>query len=170
MEAQVKQYLDTEVCAECKGKCCKTLSGAALPDDILRNYPGLELEDAVQSALESGDWVIDCWEGDPRGDIDYDDPSYVSKGYYLRPRCHNDNQTSIYNYSWGGSICLLMTDEGCKLGPYLRPYGCRMLEPVAGGKPCVKHADTKNEAAIAWLPHHAMLQKVAIASERRLYE
>jgi len=148
----VRQYLQTDVCAQCGGDCCKKLGGAAIPADILRNFGGT-LEYALQSALESGDWVVDWWEGDPRG-LDYDNPNHVSRGYYLRPRSLGDGRR-LMNGSWGGQ-CLLLTVTGCSLPPHLRPWSCRALEPKPNGK-CETHGGGKNVAALTWLHYHDLI-------------
>lgn len=142
-------YEDKEICAACGGKCCKTLGGAAFPEDILRLF-GEPLEAAVSKALASGDWVIDWWEGDPREGI-----NEIDRGYYVRPRSEGDD--GLFCPSWGGR-CLLLTPNGCRLPLHLRPITCRALEPVADGK-CILHAGGKREAALAWLGYHSILLK-----------
>jgi len=150
--SKVTQYLNEVLCKACGGKCCQRLGGGAIPDDIIRNFGGL-LKDAVRKALQSGDWVVDWWEGDPRG-LAYDSPEYVNRGYYLRPRSKGDS--GLFCPSWGGS-CLLLTPTGCKLPPELRPYSCRMIEPVESGD-CILHGDGKRGAALAWLSHHDLIE------------
>lgn len=149
------QYLNEKLCTACGRKCCHRLGGAALPDNIIRNFSP-PLETAVPLALQSGDWVIDWWESDPRG-FDYSDPSYVSQGYYLRPRSKGDQE--LLCPSWGGK-CLLLTSTGCSLAPELRPATCRLLEPKENGK-CNLHGAGKNVAALAWLDHHDLILSAA---------
>ena len=145
-------YENINICRECRGKCCKRYAGAAIPDDIMQNFDGL-LEDAVSAALGSGDWVVDWWEGDPRG-LDYDDPKAVSCGYYLRPRCSTDSNR-LFIGSWGG-ICLFLTNTGCRLPLEKRPITCRELEPKADGD-CFLHGGGKQKAALAWLDHRTII-------------
>jgi len=148
----VTQYLNEELCAQCGDDCCKRLGGAAIPADILRNFGGT-LEHAVLAALRSGDWVVDWWEGDPRG-LDYDDPDYTPQGYYLRPRSEGDGDRLMCP-SWGGA-CLMLKATGCKLPPHLRPWSCRVLEPRPDKK-CVSHNGGKNVAALTWFHYHDVI-------------
>lgn len=150
------QYLNEKLCADCGGKCCCRLGGAALPDDIIRNFSP-PLETAVALALQSGIWVVDHWEGDPRG-LDYDDPDHISRGYYLRPRSEGDRD-KLFCASWGGK-CLLLTPTGCKLTPEMRPATCRLLEPKEDGK-CALHGGGKKAAAMSWLDYHNLILSAA---------
>ena len=50
-----------EMCAKCGGRCCKRMPGANSPKDF-----GLPNESLLKQALESGNYAIDCWDGDPR--------------------------------------------------------------------------------------------------------
>lgn len=154
-QEEATQYLNEGLCKTCGGKCCKRLGGAAIPNDIIRNFGG-SLEYAVRKALQSSDWVIDWWEGDPRN-LDYDDPKYVNRGYYLRPRSKGDQ--GLRCPSWGGA-CLLLTPTGCSLPPDFRPYSCRTLEPVEDGN-CILHGTAKQGAALAWIDHHALIESVS---------
>ncbi len=149
-------YENEELCASCEGKCCKTISGAADPDDIVRNF-GEPLTLAVEKALLSGNWVVDWWEGDPRNEFSRDNLGAVNRGYYLRPRITSDQGN--FCPSWGNSRCLFLAEAGCKLEMDLRPVQCRSLEPVAGGD-CILHSGgRKQEVAITWLPHHDAILK-----------
>ncbi len=93
-------YENEELCASCEGKCCKFLSGAADPGDIIRSF-GEPLALAVEKALLSGNWVVDWWEGDPRNEFSRDNLGAVNRGYYLRPRIASDQGN--FCPSWGNS-------------------------------------------------------------------
>jgi len=144
-----KNYLNVEVCKECGGACCKKMPGAAYPED----FGGPLLENLVE-AFESGNWAIDWWEGDPRGNKDE-----LEKAYYIRPR--TKNSTRLFDPSFGGE-CIFLNKRGCKLLPGGRPKSCRMLEPNLGGKDCIHHNGAgKRKATIAWLPFTMVVLKAA---------
>ena len=148
----IEQYLAPEICAKCGGKCCNRMPGEAVPDNIIRLFGGT-LEQALKAAFDSGDWVIDWWEGDPRPAKDE-----LYQGYYVRPRAIND-AAGLYNPSWGGQCSFLIGDH-CKLAPEERPQACRLLEPKEDG--CVMHEPGgKREAALAWLSNHDMIIRTA---------
>lgn len=145
-------YDNKQLCSECGGKCCKGASGGASPEDIERIFND-NLMNSLVSAFRSGEWVIDWWEGDPRG-LSYDDPGAVCDGYYIRPVMSNDNKPGLYQPSWGG-VCIFHNQaDGCKLEPSNRPLTCRLLEPQPDNK-CVMHdGGSKREVAVMWVPFH----------------
>ena len=159
MVSGLEQYLAPGTCAKCGGKCCQRLPGEAKPGDIVRLF-GDDLQRALVAAFCTGNWVIDWWEGDPRG-LEYDDPHAIDCGYYIRPRVLTDTQGKLYNGSWGGE-CIFWTPEGCTLAPEERPWGCRVLEPKSGdGSECISHGSGKNEAAMAWIDLHETIKDAA---------
>lgn len=148
-------FLNAEICTKCSSKCCKQMPGETVPDDFTCN--GEDLPTAILQALESGKWVIDWWEGDPR-DFDDDNPEYISSGYYVRPRAKND-RTGNFCPSWSGE-CVFLSKDGCTLAPEDRPTSCRLLEPKQDGN-CIMHdGGGKHAAAMAWLPYWEMLHNM----------
>jgi len=141
-----ENFLNTEICKKCGGKCCKRMPGSAYPEDFKK-----PLLDSLLIAFESGDWAIDWWEGDP---TDKDD---LEKAYYIRPRTKDNND--LFDPSWGGE-CIFLNKDGCILKPKERPQSCRLLEPKENGE-CVNHNNSKRGAAIAWLPYTDIILKAA---------
>lgn len=150
-------YLNPGLCAECSGKCCKRMPGSAFPEDFTQDG---DLQIVLEQAFKSGNWVIDWWEGDPRG-YEYEDAAEdaVGYGFYVRPRIITE-QNGLYHASWGGQ-CVFLTPTGCALEPSRRPQQCRMLEPIADDKCIIHSPGTKHDAAIAWLPYHAVIMAAA---------
>lgn len=142
-------FLATEICAACGGKCCKRLPGAVYPSDIEPTTAG-----AIATLLKTGKYVVDWWEGDPRG-LSWDNPDRVDVGYFIRPA--TVGCTRIEDPSWGG-ICTFLGTRGCKLEFGSRPLGCRMLEPRAD-KDCECHGFDKLHATMAWLPYHKQIEE-----------
>ena len=135
-----KNYLNSKICKECGGACCKRMPGACFPEDFEK--PLLE---NLMEAFESGNWSIDWWEGDPR-----DNKDNLEKAYYIRPRIKGISK--LFDPTWGGE-CIFLRKKGCALSPEERPTTCRMLEPKPEGKSCISHDGAeKRGAALAWLP------------------
>ena len=140
------------VCAECGGKCCKSLPGACFPDDFNMEESPKKLIQAIQS----GEYCFDYWEGDPnkRG-LSCSTVNY----HFVRPAVVG-NEGIIVDASWGG-CCTFLTDNGCLLKPEDRPTECRHLKPVAGDDPCVlKGQYGKRHAAIAWSKHLDVIGRI----------
>ncbi len=135
-------FINTDMCIECGGTCCKTIPGACFPSDF--DLPGNYTK--LDAALQSGKFCIDWWEGDPRPDLD----EHVY-GYFVRPATKG-MEGKRHDASWGG-VCTFLSDTGCVLAENDRPLNCQYLEPNIGGD-CICH-DNKNKqnAAIAWLPY-----------------
>ena len=135
----------------CENACCTILAGACLPADF-----GLPEEDPekIIAAIRSGRYTIDWWEGDPRKGSEE-----VKQAFFVRP-AHKGREGITQDPSWGG-VCTFYEDkQGCQLGGKDRPSECRYLEPKKGGK-CVVHEEkTKQNAAIAWMPHTYMLRTI----------
>ena len=117
----------------------QTYAGAAYPED----FPTKEL---LASALKSGRWAIDWWEGDARpGMFELDVTMYVRpavKGF----------EDQLRHTAWRGE-CTFLTPTGCELTANQRPKECRYLKPEYDAYPkCKTHGGiNKQTAAIAWL-------------------
>ena len=139
-------YRAKAACRACGGRCCKQLPGSAAPEDF-----GSTKEERVRnvtSALASGDWQLDRWEGE--GELP-ESERVVSDPYWIRPRALDGN-TGVFSYTWGGQ-CVKLTTKGCSLPPRKRPFECRMLEPKSrsAGPSCVAHFQNKLTVAEMWV-------------------
>lgn len=140
---------NADICAECGGKCCKHLPGICYPSDF--DLPGSF--DKLDSAINSGRYCVDWWEGDPQEDKDEYDC-----GYYIRPAIVGKIGIKR-DPAWGGQ-CNFLTDSGCELSSNDRPYNCRMLKPIdSSGENCTSDASNQT-AAIAWLPYYYYLSHI----------
>ncbi len=145
-------FINPELCGLCGGKCCKQMPGEAFPNDIIRNFGG-SLENALNLCFASGEWVIDCWEGDPRKD-----KHELGRTFYVRPRGLKDS-SGLYNFSWGTQCGFLQVGVGCSLKSEIRPTTCQRLEPGEDG--CKMHnGGGKQEAAIAWIPYQPLIDSL----------
>lgn len=146
--------------AQCQGcgACCEGLPGAYFPHDIVP----LTAE-VIAAGMVDGTWIADCWEGDPRPDM-----NELRSAYYLRPRAVTDKPGPFCG-SWGGA-CVNLSDAGCSLDWADRPSGCRALKPRRDGfSDCICDdgpvtAET-NSAVMHWLAFHDMVgEAIAIAA------
>ena len=136
-----------DLCGPCGGRCCKTMPGAAFPHD----FPG-DLAVEVKRALEVGRWAIDWWHGDPRPRGRRD------RTYFVRPATVGREGKRL-DPSWGGA-CTFHGPAGCSIFA-TRPSGCRGLEPRPDQRHCEIRHSSKQDAAIAWVPHQKLLERLA---------
>lgn len=159
---------DLATCRACGGKCCKTLPGAYLPD---------QLRDAdLRDGLASGKLVLAWWDGDPRPernclDLDCDGtcarclaPDRLRRAYYVRPRNLN-SPAGPFDPSSNGQ-CALLGAAGCTLPFATRPSGCQNLlvnrqSPGDCHDYAVPTRSFKHYAAVAWVPHQERLLALA---------
>ena len=132
-----KYYFDREICAECGGRCCKSIPAPCIPNDIQRLYPSDTLDNSVLLALKSGRFSIDWYEGSNRGKP------------YVRPSVKG-SEGNMYDPSWGGE-CTFLKEKGCELSESKRPYYCKIVKPSAGGG-CTTgvNGNQKLAAAATW--------------------
>lgn len=164
---------DLATCRACGGKCCKTLPGAFLPDQLD--------DEAVRAGLAAGSLVLAWWEGDPRPekhcfDVDCDgscprclDPERVRRAYYVRPR-NVASPPGVFDATTNGA-CTLLGRSGCTLPFERRPAGCQnLLVNRADPGNCTEYAvptrSFKHYAAVAWLPHQERLLAAATDARR----
>jgi hypothetical protein len=143
-----KAFENIAICAECGGRCCKTMPGACFPDD----FNVSEGFGKLDKSLESGKYCIDWRKNDPREKQEY------LRGYYVRPAIKGREGVLFHPSQWGG-VCTFWTDTGCVLEIEDRPQNCRMLEPKEDER-CVLHGKSnKQDAVIAWLEYYEYFEK-----------
>lgn len=147
-------------CALCS-QCCKSLPGQFLPSDL---GPDVEARKAkAREFLETGDYSIDWYEGDPR---EYYTEDVRSAVYHIRPATRSA-RGRLLDPSWGGE-CVFLEADGCSLPRDDRPSVCKSLIPAEDG-PCT-NGISKQQLAIAWLDDHDWLKQLAepIQPERKI--
>ena len=158
---------DLATCRACGGKCCKTLPGAYLPDQLSAND--------LEEGLRSRKLVLAWWDGDPRPernclDVDCDGScgkhgeDRLRRAYYVRPRNVNSPPGPFDPTSNGA--CTLLGSTGCTLSFEKRPSGCQnLLVNKTNPGDCHDYAvptrSFKHYAAVAWVPHQERLVKLA---------
>jgi len=130
-----------ELCAKCKGYCCKSLGCHFSP----RDFEDISFE-TLKKIIKKGHISIDWWDGDV-----FD--KNRDRTLYLRIRNKN---ASIVDPSWGGE-CMLLTEHGCSLSFNERPMGGRGLIP--GVNECiVKYS--KEDCCKEWYEYQNLLEKL----------
>jgi hypothetical protein len=92
------------------------------------------------------------------------DPDRLRRAYYVRPR-NVASRPGVFDASTNGA-CTLLGPTGCTLGFAQRPAGCQnLLANRADPGNCTEYAvptkSFKHYAALAWVPHQEMLQRLA---------
>ena len=133
-----RQYPPSPICKMCGGLCCQASSGIMHPDQC----------DALDELLDSGDYSIDWWDGDPRPN------GGLSQVYFIRPR--HVGVEKLLDPSWGGT-CVFLSGRGCTLSRDEMPLQCRALRPRETLKGDCKGTLTKEKMAWIWTTHQAWI-------------
>lgn len=154
-QIQVEFNETPDICASCGGRCCKSMSCEAFPQDIFgTEEPTYE---RLINFLKDGNWSIDCWEGDVRLDCGQDipDDEYLYRCYYIRPRHVGVN--TLFDFSYGG-CCSFLTETGCSLSWEQRPTAGKSLKAYSVNDCHSEYG--KKEAALAWVPYHDWFERI----------
>lgn len=144
----LNSYERPDLCAPCGGSCCKQMPGSATPEDFGAPDRAVMVT-RIRSALASGLWSIDWWEGDLDG---HDSPNY------LRPATVS-GRGRIFDPSWGGA-CVFHREDGCAIFPS-RPSGCRGLEPNKDSHGCTPRHSGKQDCIRAWAEYQDELARAS---------
>jgi len=141
----INKYLNTNICKQCGGSCCKFMGCHFSPED----FQELSFE-SLKNEINKGHISIDWWEGDPRPDGD------LHEVYYLRMR---NRQCDIVDASWGGRPCVMLSKDGCSLPFEKRPKGGRLLIPKENFN-CNETDYSKKQCALDWIKYQDILRKL----------
>ena len=137
------QFEPGKFCASC-GKCCKSLPGGVLPTDF-----GLDMIEGIRSALASGRYAIDWWEGDIDGQDD------LPQVMFIRPATKG-LEGKVFDASWGGE-CTFLTSAGCGLPRDQMPSECKALRPRTTAEGDCPSTFTKEDVCREWRPYQSLL-------------
>lgn len=153
---QLQTWNSTNLCVQCKGECCKTAPGESSPADF--SAEGRVQWGLIRELLESGNWCVDWWEGDPD-----DDSVLCGRSYFLRPNAKGDGEAFAPDVLRFKSECKFLTDHGCEAD--VKPFGCRTLKPDPEG--CY-HSDlpdgvrnSRQVSSLLWKPYSQQLFNLA---------
>jgi Fe-S-cluster containining protein len=151
-----------DLCAECGGQCCRTRPGLEAPERFL-SAP--EPAAALAEALASGDWVLAEHVGVPW--VDGVEPPEAERRRLIRyPRPATLAERAEGAPSDALAPCTYLGAEGCRLAFEARPRMCRAVVPTPGFE--CEGDWGRLEAALAWLPHQAWVERArALAAARR---
>lgn len=137
-------FLSDKICAQCQGRCCKTMGCSLAPQDML---------DALQRSAVTSDSLEGLLQQSGKYAID----SFQIRGkafYYLRMR--HKCFTFIGVDAMGE--CIALTEQGCSLSFEDRPKGGRMLEGRENGG-CIQHY-TQEMMIAEWEPYQNILKLI----------
>lgn len=144
-----KIYTNEEMCAECKGACCKAMG--CIYDAIQfydrGNFPSVM---ELKKILKEGKISI---AGQPATGFYGDAWTFV---LYLKAR---DENAGVIDILGNGGPCSQLTDKGCKLKKEERPMFGKTVKPIKIGGPCKQTADAFS-FAYNWLMQHRELEKI----------
>lgn len=130
----IRGYRDRpDICGRCKGACCKSVPGAAIPEDFDND------EVKVVLALASGRWCVD-------------------RLGFVRPAVHGQRGQL---YAEGGGRCNFLSSKGCLLPYKERPVWCRTLKPYDDFG-CQQHGPDIMDVLDAWRPWRCMLEDLGV--------
>lgn len=173
-------YFNKEICAKCKGECCKQ-SGCLLSTRDIRGIDTinkfLERKAIVISSISYNSFMMFAFKiTDSLHDfIRLQHNQYMIKAiqlkkydnvYLIKTRSKNqdvfetiDDPNKVGEKLASGK-CVFLGKNGCKLSDTKRPYGGLQLEPnIRGIKYCKLHFSII-DAALEWLEFHEELDKI----------
>lgn len=148
-------YEAADICAVCRGACCKANGCSLSPEDMLRELAEWKAGQADwdDDSAESMGRQIERWLQESHCAID----SFAAeKGrcYYIRMR--HKCFTFIGVDAMGE--CVALTDQGCSLPFAKRPKGGRYLEGKQD-RHCRQHY-TREQMIADWKPYQQILQEI----------
>jgi len=139
----ISRDINSEVCSECGGKCCKKCGCHFSPDDFK------EISfDFLKTEMEKGYISIDYVDGEM---------IFEPLGIYIL-RARNQGFPVVDTGYKRGTPCILLTEKGCKLDYEHRPAGGRLLIPVKNGG-CYSNYDIE-DCCYEWKPYQKILHEL----------
>lgn len=143
MSEKIKVYVDKEMCAECKGECCKVSGCMYMPSD----FKNLKFS-KLKKELLKGDISIDAF---PVTGFYKDVWTLV---LFLRAR---NIDCEIVDLFTNGGTCKKLGENGCQYEEKDRPTCGLCVKPVKVGGPCPKTFDDSYFTS-EWLKHQNVLE------------
>lgn len=142
------ENINSVICSQCKGECCKRCGCAFSPDDFAEisfKYLKKEIEKGYIS-------------------IDYLPEEIVFRRYGIYILRMRNQDREIVDYSLRGSPCIFLGSKGCKLNYTQRPAEGKLLIPSAemnefNNRMCHSKYDLW-DCAYEWEPHQKILKQL----------
>lgn len=128
-------HISPTLCSSCGGECCKRFPGVSYAHE----FPTLK---SIHTALASGRWTVDWWEGDVTG-------GNLSVTKYIRPSIKG-SEGRIPDPTWQRGACTFHTPQGCSLPVEQRPTECLDVLPSPDFQCYAASGKGKRGAAISW--------------------
>lgn len=142
-EYNISRDVNSEICSECGGECCKRCGCHFSPDDFK------EISfDFLKTEMEKGYISIDYVDGEM---------ILESVGVYIL-RARNQGFPIVDTGYQRGTQCILLTEKGCKLDYEHRPAGGRLLIP-AKDKGCRSNYEVE-DCCYEWKPYQKILHQL----------
>ncbi|MBR3153109.1 MAG: hypothetical protein IKF52_05900 [Clostridia bacterium] len=140
-----KINLNSEICSNCGGKCCKKCGCHFSPYD----FKEISFE-YLKEEIKKGYISIDNIDGD----------DFFIRGFIYILRARNKNSPIVDTDRYLATFPCILWDEknGCKLNYEKRPSGGKLLIPVKNGN-CYSRYDIE-DCAREWLPYQKILKEL----------
>lgn len=154
-EYSILTDVNSEVCAECGGECCKRCGCHFSPDD----FEEISFE-FLKGEIEKGYISIDCVDED----IALFETTVELGTFFLRIR---NQGAPIVDVGFKKTPCILLTEKGCKLDYKHRPTGGKLLIPseekISTYSCFMRECHSKysiEACCFEWEPHQKVLHKL----------
>ena len=159
-----KSYQNRELCAACKGQCCKMAPGIYVPEDFDDDLDPKSIQIGITDLLVMHTGIV----ATRYCGYDQAEEGYI---YIIRP-------TTVYEvevpHLWANmnnmGQCSRLKDKGCELVFEDRPFQCRKLVPsqtISGEINChyVNQHHSIEALAKRWLPYQDVIKSAVAAAD-----
>ena len=138
-------YINKDLCAKCKGSCCKVSGCMYMPSDFKKmKYITIKKE------LLKGNISIDAF---PVKNLSFNKDAWT---LILFLRARNKDKDVVDLFTSGGP-CKMLGENGCFYDEDERPSCGLMVKPTFVNGPCPKTFDD-DEFLRSWLKHQSLLE------------
>ena len=138
-------YINKDLCAKCKGSCCKVSGCMYMPSDFKKmKYLTIKKE------LSKGNISIDAF---PVKNLSFNKDAWT---LILFLRARNKDKDVVDLFTSGGP-CKMLGENGCFYDEDERPSCGLMVKPTFVNGPCPKTFDD-DEFMRSWLKHQSLLE------------
>ncbi len=154
-------YINKEMCNECKGACCKRNSCGYLPED----FQSMDY-DYLLDRIKQGNITVTFNTFEVHRTLELikkfnkEDFIYNLWSYYVYLMARN-NVSDIVDFNRKPGICTMLDVDGCKYSDEERPSLGLSVIPTQVGGLCVNAAkDYRLEIIYDWVKHQEVLERI----------
>jgi len=146
----INKNVNSSICSECKGACCKACGCHFSPDD----FEEISFE-SLKKEIDKGYISIDYVDGEM---------IYRDRGVYILRIRNQDAPIVDTGFIRKRTPCILLTEKGCKLDYEHRPTGGKLLIPSSISSfthemTCKSKYDI-SDCCYEWEPHKKLLYQL----------